>query len=585
MSRRFSLLLIIIIALILVSSANGALGSTDLNGDGFVNSGDFIIFRGSYGKSISSPDFNPVSDFDQDGDVDGKDFNTFRGAFGTSSDPDTDSPGLFITLNDIPDDMNDLLVVPPDGFIITLSFDYEGGSSIDTNSVVVTCDKPIGATPAGSPLPFSVYPTRATYEIPPGTELDRSSHFLTVSVSDVAGNETSDIYGFAVRDFDNGAPLGNPQNLFLDFSQDRSLTPEIDFIEDLRTYGLSDASNASTEAIMWDRVVAAIVEGVRSVYGLEADGQPGPDAVNISITEQLPGAPHARLCVGGESFSGSQYLGGSTVDMNNRFETEDECQGAGAVFGVFPQAIDDLWGGSSGFHAVFDPILPGVGTPVGTDPLDDIVLAAGFVPGNGSQAERDRYDEIVLATETFAAIVATATAHETGHLLGLTAPGPTPGGLYGALDHNDTPAGGSPSENYIMNYGGTFSFEEISGYGGDALPVFRTLNWAYLRDRIVLDASVTDLIDGPSITSVSPNPLNTDAWLTVTGANFEATPTIHLLIEGDPTPNLLLGLTFVDSETVMGYVKSSSNPPGLYDVMVTNPDGQSVTLIDALLVQ
>ena len=120
---------------------------------------------------------------------------------------------------------------------------------------------------------------------------------------------------------------------------------------------------------------------------------------------------------------------------------------------------------------------------------------------------------------------------------------------------------------------------------GTPLPVFRELNWAYLRDRIVLDASVTDLIDGPTITSVSPNPIVPNAVLTVTGTNFEATPAIHLLIEGDPTPNLLVGLTFIDAQTVTGFVKSSSNPPGLYDVRVTNPDGQSVTLVDALTVQ
>ena len=136
-----------------------------------------------------------------------------------------------------------------------------------------------------------------------------------------------------------------------------------------------------------------------------------------------------------------------------------------------------------------------------------------------------------------------------------------------------------------MNSGSTFSFEEISGFAGTPLPAFRMLNWAYLRDRIVLDDSVTDLSDGPTITSVSPNPITPTAMLTVTGTNFEATPAIHLLIEGDPTPNLLVGIAFVDAETVTGFVKSSSNPPGVYDVMVTNPDGQSVTAIDALTVQ
>ena len=36
---------------------------------------------------------------------------------------DTTAPTVFITLNDIPDDMNDVVVVPPESFQITLSFD------------------------------------------------------------------------------------------------------------------------------------------------------------------------------------------------------------------------------------------------------------------------------------------------------------------------------------------------------------------------------------------------------------------------------------------------------------------------------
>ena len=449
----------------------------------------------------------------------------------------------------------------------------------------MTSDRDVGAVPAGSPLPFAVTPTHAEFEVPLGSDLERTSHYLSASVRDLAGNEAIAVYGFAVRDFAEGAPLGDLQTIFLDFSTDRSLTSEIDFIEDLRTYGLSSASDPTTEAIVLGLVVQEVVERVHPFYGRNPDGSAGADAANIQFDSQLPAVPHARLCVGGESSSGPLYLGGSSLDPNNRMETEDECQGVGAVFGVFPQAIDDLWGYSPGYHQAFDPLLPGLGTPVGAHPLDTIVLDPEFDPYSATQAESARLSEIVLAYTAFAQIVATAVAHETGHLLGLTTSGATPGGLFGQGDHNSSPQGGTPLGNLVMNPGGAFSFEEASGFGGEPVPVFRPLNWAYLRDRIVLDSAVTGLFPAPEIGSVSPNPLSATAILTVTGENFLATPYIHLLIESDPTPNLLTGITLIDSQTLTGVVKASQNPPGTYDVRITNPDGQSVTLIDALVVQ
>ena len=77
-----------------------------------------------------------------------------------------------------------------------------------------------------------------------------------------------------------------------------------------------------------------------------------------------------------------------------------------------------------------------------------------------------------------------ATTHTHG--------GPDFQGLWGGvggvvLDHNTTPTGGSPAENFLMNAGNQFSFAEITGRGASGAPVFRPLNWAYLRDRVVLD--------------------------------------------------------------------------------------------------
>ncbi|HVH17853.1 MAG TPA: hypothetical protein VNF72_06100, partial [Myxococcota bacterium] len=105
-------------------------------------------------------------------------------------------PELSISLNGIPEDENDLLVVPPDHFRITLTFrDAEG--PVDLASLSVRSSQAIGALPAGAELAshFRSTPEGVVWEIPAGSNLARTSHFLTASIRDAAGNETTQRYG------------------------------------------------------------------------------------------------------------------------------------------------------------------------------------------------------------------------------------------------------------------------------------------------------------------------------------------------------------------------------------------------------
>ena len=169
--------------------------------------------------------------------MDHRDLAVFGNAYG-SADGSVDSapPDLLVTLNHIPDDQNDSLVVPPEGFQITLTFHSAGGSALDTSSLSVTSDQPTGDHAAGTELAelFEVTPTGAVFQVPTESDLPRTSHNLRVSVSDLAGNTEVEAYGFAVRDFELGPPLGDLQILFLDFDQDRSLGGDVDFVEDNR---------------------------------------------------------------------------------------------------------------------------------------------------------------------------------------------------------------------------------------------------------------------------------------------------------------------------------------------------------------
>jgi hypothetical protein len=507
-------------------------------------------------------------------------------------DADLTPPALFLTLNDIPDDMNDLLVVPPDGFQITLDIDDQGGGPIDTASLVVTNSRDIGPYPAGTNLAplFAVSPVRASWEIPAGSDLARATHTLEVSLRDLAGNEARASYAFAVRDFSMGPPLGNLQTVFLDFDQDRNLGPEIDFLESLREFGLSSPSLAASgdEDGLRDSVVALILAQVHRVYGRDADGGPGADPVNIVFASTTPEVPHSRLCVGGESPRGAAHLGAALLDENNTFETSDECATA-ALFGVFPHAIDDLWGADPAYPAVFAPVDPDLGgAPFGEHPLDAAILAPGFDLSAASPGEVQRFFAIVNAIDAFARIVSTAIAHEVGHMLGLVAHGAAPRGLWGGssgttTDHNADPAGGTPAGNFVMNAGTRFSFDEITGRGGKSPPVFRPLNWAYLRDRVALNEDVRALLPAPILDSVASSPTSADSRLvTLSGQNFAGPALVELVRTGNPVPLPVFAVSVVDPRTATGLLSRAFAEPGLYDVRLINADGQETVLEEAL---
>jgi hypothetical protein len=254
--------------------------------------------------------------------------------------------------------------------------------------------------------------------------------------------------------------------------------------------------------------------------------------------------------------------------------------------------------------------------PAGEHALDPVVLDPGFDPATATPAELDRIAEITIAVEAFAQIVATAVAHETGHYLGLTAPGPAPMGLFGGesggtQDHNVTSGGAAtPAQNFLMNRGASFSFADMTGHDGAALPVFRALNWAYLRDRIAPNRRVTGLYDPPVLYAVEPNPATippdfTNETLTFCGESFfedpvstTPNPKVELLgglgpfevsgvfLDDTPDPADCDGTPVPDPPNVVrGVINMFNVVAGTYDVRLENPDGQSVTLVGGLVVQ
>ena len=408
-------------------------------------------------------------------------------------------PGLELSVNDIPESMNEHLLLPPGGFHVTLRFAAGVGSAIDPRSLRITSSRAVLGVPAGHDLAplFDVSSSGARLALPLDAELERGSYTLTASILNAAGNASTRRHRFHVTDFGpRGAPFATRQTVFLDFDQNRSLGPDVDFLEDLREFGLSSAAHPKLEAWMRDWIVRSIVARAHPFYGRHADGSPTNDAVNLRFVAERPNRPASRLCVGGESAYGPSYLGTTVFDPSNASRSSDECI-FGAFFGVFPAAMDDLWADDVLFRQVFAPLDPELGgKPVGEHPSDARLLDPALGLARASVEELLRVASIHRAVNAFAAAVATIVAHETAHLLGLVPHGPPPVGLFGGTsggraDHNETPSGDPPRKNFLMNPGSRFDFADVAGIAGRAAPRFRALNWAYLRDRVVLQAAGT----------------------------------------------------------------------------------------------
>jgi len=587
--RLFESLLVAVLLTLAPGAGFAAVLAGDLDGDGSITANDETLLTQCFD---SESGYDPSADLDADGKNTVADLAIFGANFArTGGDVDVTPPSLLVTLNDIPDDMNDLLVVPPDRFEITLLYDAGGHSVVDPASLSVISDHDIGPHPAGSELAsyFDVTPTRAAWEVPEGSDLARTSHALSVSLRDVAGNAVAASFGFAVRDFQWNAPLAQPQTIFLDFDQDRSLGPEIDFIESLRVYGLSSATQPAIEAGMRTMMVNEITLRVQAYYAK------GVDSANITFVSEAPAGTYSRICIGGESPQGASILGAASLDLHNISKSTDECALA-AQFGIFPHALDNLWGNDPDMQQAFAAVDPSFGgTRFGEHPLDPIIGSPDFNILKGTASELERFIEILYAADAFAQAIATATAHEVGHMVGLTAPGPAPAGLWGGTTgaratHNVTVSGGTPSSNYLMNAGGSFSFGSLTGRGGHPLPEFRALNWAYLRGRITLNDEVTSLIPPPVLDAVQPSvvsfpPGTQSQSVTFVGSGFSAPVAIELISEGDPTPNEVLDVVVIDAETATGAINKFFVSAATYDVHFINADGQDTTLTAGLVVQ
>jgi hypothetical protein len=514
-------------------------------------------------------------------------------AMGSTCQPDPPAgvtpPAIQITVNGIPDDMNDLLVLPPSGFVVNISWQQ---GTYPVNPALLSMFARRWGSESGSQVVFDL-PLVSGGGGAAGilsTPLEPGTHTLRATLGDASGRIYYAEYAVAVRNFASAPPIGSGQQFWLDFESDRNAEPGPDFPIDLRAFGLGSAAAPLVSGWVLDEVTQRVVERVENAYHTQtSSGLPGADPVAVDIVSSDPGAGDVtRVCIGGEDPSGGVTIGSILTDPGNGNRNSVECATLPPT-GIFPSELLILAGDPT-FQSTFDGLRAATGgIPVGESPHDATVLEPGFDPGSALPAQLARYDQVQNAIQIFADLLGSVVAHEAAHALGLVPSGPPGGGLYGGtggpeLTHDVTPAGVSPSENFLMNAGNTFTFSKLAGLNGQPLPYFRPLDYAYLRDRVVIDSAVTLLANPPTLASISPATINPSGYTQVffNGSGYLPTPVIRLL-SASYTYNVT-GELLLTSSQLQGWGNYGQILPGLYDVELKNPDGQRVVLPQALTV-
>ena len=307
------------------------------------------------------------------------------------------------------------------------------------------------------------------------------------------GSVAEDWRRLRIRAFEGGAPIGGRQIVYFDFGVDRDGNGRPDFERDLEQLGLVDAKAPEAPELMRaaaQRIAERALARVLRAYAATDDpNRTGASSDPVAIRFQLQPVElesersySTRICVGGRDPDEPGSVGHVRFDARNARRASDECTGEEEATGLFPAELaayrtSPLY---REFLGAFDPAL-------------------GGVPFSG---EPERSEAHARAIAVVGDALGTLMAHETGHALGLVAPGRPGVGLFGgetgeeyahavaALEDED---GGREGDGDVvdppislMSPGRRFTFEDLAGLGAAGELRFRPIDYAYLRDRVVL---------------------------------------------------------------------------------------------------
>ncbi len=410
--------------------------------------------------------------------------------------PKIDRSGrLVILINGIPERMARDVLLPNHAWVLQIRLPEETQPGNDEAFLVTLRSERTGATIQIEDR-FSIQNGIATLAIPKSIGLATGLLSVRAAYIDATGRHFEDQRRIRIRSWFGGSPIGERQIIHFDFEVDRDEDGVPDFLKDLERFGLASPDQRDFAERIAARIEERALERVERAYDATDDPNgTGRDRDPVHVRFRPDTDPRSlitRICIGGSDPLKRGSVGQVRFDLRNEDKTSVEC-GDEPVSGIFPAELE-IYKDSPLYRAVLDPFLKAHGgTVLGKHPDDSISMfeidADGS--GNGSVWISRRRSEVDRAIAVIGDVLGSIMAHEAGHALGLVAPSQPGLGLFGGSDgeayaHNLDAFGDPPSDLWLMNPGGRFSFEELAGQGVDGPLRFRPLNYAYLRDRVVV---------------------------------------------------------------------------------------------------
>lgn len=227
----------------------------------------------------------------------------------------------------------------------------------------------------------------------------------------------------------------------------------------------------------------ALTDGsVRIQFAFEGD-------LALPPPEQWQAMGWSRIAVGGEDPGykpgGQTFFGRAQVDWHNAAVNDNTLKN----LGIFTTSLVRMVLTNSAGAALLKDYVPAAGgVPFGDVATDAAMLEAGFDPQALPPGQaRDRGLRLELTFRLLALAIASVTAHEIGHSLGLVKPGLPPQGMLADVEgpwavqlvgggHVDTPGFN------LMQTGSSFSLADLAS----GAPRFAPANLAYLRRQILM---------------------------------------------------------------------------------------------------
>jgi hypothetical protein len=204
----------------------------------------------------------------------------------------------------------------------------------------------------------------------------------------------------------------------------------------------------------------------------------------------LDAARISRIALGGDGDPADQRagtFGRALIDWNNQDFEDDTVYG----LGVFPTALVRAAMAQPIAAFLLASIRPDLGgTPFGGHPGDAHVIGIDGIPPNLPPIEGidDRAFYYDLLINFMALGLASVLTHEMGHSLGLVPYGPPPEGLFAgvAVDFVEAVAPDAHIDTAGMNIMQTGGSADVGAILGGEIPAFEPLSMAYLRRMLVV---------------------------------------------------------------------------------------------------